>query len=366
MTPVADDWLAALQALRARGRALRAGDARRGRRLGAARARHQDGRHAARPIAGSIGGGHLEHKATEHARQMLVAGAERRGWRRSISARISASAAAARSACCSSRSRPADFAIAHLRRRPCRQGAGRRARRPAERRILWIDARAEQFPAEIPAGVERIVTDAAEDEVKDLPPGCFALIMTHSHDLDLALVRAAAEARRLPLCRPDRLGDQVEALRGAAAAQGIFARAGRLDPLPDRHRRHRRQASARDRHRRRGGAAAAARQDSPATRQPARRRRNRPDRRDVHCPSFLPARALPAPGWRPRSPGRWRAGPSWSTCPTRARRILRRRRAAAGSASCVAFAAGLVGAAEQSDALPDRAGPDRASRPARS
>ena len=59
-------------------------------------------------------------------------------------------------------------------------------------RILWIDARAEQFPAEIPAGVERIVTDAAEDEVKDLPPGSFALVMTHSHDLDLALVRAAA------------------------------------------------------------------------------------------------------------------------------------------------------------------------------
>ncbi|HEX2115326.1 MAG TPA: xanthine dehydrogenase accessory protein XdhC, partial [Alphaproteobacteria bacterium] len=54
-------------------------------------------------------------------------------------------------------------------------------------RILWIDARAEQFPTDIPAGVEKIVAAIPEDEVKDLPAGCYALVMTHSHDLDLML-----------------------------------------------------------------------------------------------------------------------------------------------------------------------------------
>lgn len=185
MTPVADDWLSALQALRARGEpcvlvtlAAVAGSTPRehGTKMVVTR----------EAITGSIGGGHLEHRATEHARQMLVAGA---GAPRLETFNLGPHLGQ----CCGGKVSvlfepfaPADFAIAIF-------GAGHVGKAlvgvlaglPA--RILWIDARAEQFPAEIPPGVERIVTDAAEDEVKDLPPGSFTLIMTHSHDLDLML-----------------------------------------------------------------------------------------------------------------------------------------------------------------------------------
>ena len=64
-------------------------------------------------------------------------------------------------------------------------GDSRLAGLPA--RLPWIDSRAEQFPQEAPNGIERILADAPEDEVKDLPPGASVLVMTHSHDLDLTL-----------------------------------------------------------------------------------------------------------------------------------------------------------------------------------
>jgi xanthine dehydrogenase accessory factor len=33
-----------------------------------------------------------------------------------------------------------------------------------------------------------VLADHPEDETKDVPPGAYALVMTHSHDLDLAIV----------------------------------------------------------------------------------------------------------------------------------------------------------------------------------
>jgi xanthine dehydrogenase accessory factor len=58
-------------------------------------------------------------------------------------------------------------------------------------RVSWIDARAGEFPAEVPAGVERIVAEAPADEVADLPAGCDVVVMTHSHELDQEIVEAA-------------------------------------------------------------------------------------------------------------------------------------------------------------------------------
>jgi xanthine dehydrogenase accessory factor len=51
-------------------------------------------------------------------------------------------------------------------------------------RIKWIDSRAEQFPETVPDSVEVCLTDEPADEVADLPPGAFALVMTHSHASD--------------------------------------------------------------------------------------------------------------------------------------------------------------------------------------
>lgn len=57
-------------------------------------------------------------------------------------------------------------------------------------RVRWIDSREQEFPAQIPAGVTRVVSEEPVDEVADLPPGCYCIVMTHNHQLDLELTAA--------------------------------------------------------------------------------------------------------------------------------------------------------------------------------
>ena len=136
--------------------------------------------------SGSIGGGHLELKATELARAMLRDG--------SAEARLETfSLGPALGQCCGGKVTlllepfvPSDFMIALF-------GAGHVGKAlvgvlaGAPARILWIDSRPEQFPADIPPNATKILCDHPEDEVKDVPPGAYALVMTHSHDLDLQI-----------------------------------------------------------------------------------------------------------------------------------------------------------------------------------
>lgn len=60
-------------------------------------------------------------------------------------------------------------------------------------KIRWIDERANEFPATLPANAEKVATSAPVAEMRNLPPDAFILIMTHSHDLDYDLVRAALQ-----------------------------------------------------------------------------------------------------------------------------------------------------------------------------
>jgi xanthine dehydrogenase accessory factor len=57
--------------------------------------------------------------------------------------------------------------------------------------VRWIDARESDFPAHVPANVEIVTTDVPDAELREAPPGCAVLVMTHSHPLDFALVEAA-------------------------------------------------------------------------------------------------------------------------------------------------------------------------------
>ena len=57
--------------------------------------------------------------------------------------------------------------------------------------VRWIDEREDDFPRNVPANVEVVVTDAAVDEVADAPPGALLVITTHTHALDFELVSAA-------------------------------------------------------------------------------------------------------------------------------------------------------------------------------
>ncbi len=53
--------------------------------------------------------------------------------------------------------------------------------------IRWVDSRADQFPAEIPANTRRIIQDHPEDEVANAAARTCFVVMTHSHQLDQVL-----------------------------------------------------------------------------------------------------------------------------------------------------------------------------------
>lgn len=179
------DWLAALTALKARGEAcvlVTLADIK-------GSAPRESGTKlvvTASAQSGSIGGGHLEHKATDIARHLLRDG--------TTEPRLETlPLGAALGQCCGGKVTllfepfvPVDFTIALF-------GAGHVGKAlvdvlaTAPVRVLWIDARPEQFPADIPPNVAKVLTDRPEDEVKDVPAGAYVLVMTHSHDLDLAL-----------------------------------------------------------------------------------------------------------------------------------------------------------------------------------
>ena len=58
-------------------------------------------------------------------------------------------------------------------------------------RVQWIDERESQFPAgRLPTHIERVCVEPVQAEVAVAPPGAHYLVLTHSHELDLALALA--------------------------------------------------------------------------------------------------------------------------------------------------------------------------------
>nr|WP_024307770.1 xanthine dehydrogenase accessory protein XdhC [Pseudomonas sp. P818] len=137
----------------------------------------------------TIGGGHLEYKAMEMAREMLAS--------RSQDTRLERfSLGASLGQCCGGatvllfepmgqpQAQIAVFGAGHVGRAlvpllaslPCK--------------VRWIDSRENEFPEHFPAGVEKIVGDEVVDEVENMPPGSYYIVMTHNHQLDLELTAA--------------------------------------------------------------------------------------------------------------------------------------------------------------------------------
>lgn len=54
-------------------------------------------------------------------------------------------------------------------------------------RVTWVDERDDMFPQNVPANVTVEATDTPEASVEAAPPGTTFLVMTHSHTLDLRL-----------------------------------------------------------------------------------------------------------------------------------------------------------------------------------
>ncbi|HEX8594244.1 MAG TPA: xanthine dehydrogenase accessory protein XdhC [Pseudomonas sp.] len=137
-------------------------------------------------IFDTIGGGHLEYKAMEIAREMLASGSQQTRLERF-------SLGASLGQCCGGvnvllfepmgqpQAQIAVFGAGHVGRAlvpllaslPCR--------------VRWIDAREEEFPEQIPAGVRKIVAEDPLDEIDELPKGSYCIVMTHNHQLDLEL-----------------------------------------------------------------------------------------------------------------------------------------------------------------------------------
>jgi xanthine dehydrogenase accessory factor len=141
----------------------------------------------------TIGGGHLEYKAMEIARQMLAsASRETRIERFTLGASLGQ--------CCGGvtvllfepmgepQAHIAVFGAGHVGRALVPLLAGLPCR------VRWIDAREQEFPRQIPDGVRQIIAEDPLEQVDDLPKGCYCIVMTHNHQLDLEL--AAAILRR--------------------------------------------------------------------------------------------------------------------------------------------------------------------------
>jgi len=152
---------------------------------------------AADEVLGTIGGGHLELKAIAQARALIV-----RGGGAVIDETVPLGPALGQ--CCGGtvglRTRmladddPAAWPAPAPRFVLQLYGAGHVGRaivrllEGLDCRVQWIDEREEEFPREPSAPhVERLCVEPVQAEVRAAPPGAFYLVLTHSHDLDLAI-----------------------------------------------------------------------------------------------------------------------------------------------------------------------------------
>ena len=155
---------------------------------------------AADEVLGTIGGGHLELKAIEQARALVA-----RGGGPALELHLPLGPALGQ--CCGG---AVELHIAMLaEHEPARwqvppplftlqlYGAGHVGRaivhllESIDCQVQWIDEREEQFPpgpaAEQAPHVERICVEPVQAEVAAAPAGAFYLVLTHSHELDLAI-----------------------------------------------------------------------------------------------------------------------------------------------------------------------------------
>jgi xanthine dehydrogenase accessory factor len=154
---------------------------------------------AADEVLGSIGGGHLELQAIADARALLARGGA------PFEQHIVLGPALGQ--CCGGAldlrfapldaDDPADWPPPAPRFTLQLYGAGHVGRAIVgllsgiDCRVQWIDERESEFPAtELPSHIERVCVEPVAAEVGLASPGAFYLVLTHSHDLDLALTQA--------------------------------------------------------------------------------------------------------------------------------------------------------------------------------
>jgi len=154
---------------------------------------------AADAVLGTIGGGHLELQAIADARALIANGGD--------AALQSIALGPALGQCCGgaltlgfvplAQAAPAGWADPPPRFTLQLYGAGHVGRAIVHLlagihcRVQWIDERESEFPAEPqPPHIQRVCAEPVPAEVAAAPPRAHYLVLTHSHDLDLAITRA--------------------------------------------------------------------------------------------------------------------------------------------------------------------------------
>lgn len=140
-------------------------------------------------IIATIGGGHLEHVASQMAREMLISGESALKVERfNLGARLGQ--------CCGGMATLSFEPIGTAQKHLVLFGAGHVAKAllhivsTLPFRVTWIDEREAQFPEVLPDGVKKLVSDDPVGEVKHMPPNSYYLVMTHNHQLDFDLSKA--------------------------------------------------------------------------------------------------------------------------------------------------------------------------------
>jgi xanthine dehydrogenase accessory factor len=155
---------------------------------------------SATAVAGTVGGGHLEWQAIAMAREGLAGQRSMPlDWPVALGPRLGQCCGGALTLhfrpldAASLADWPADAPRFHLQL----YGAGHVGRAIASLlaqipcTVQWIDERESEFPpGGCPAHIEPLCVEPVQAEVALAPPGSFFLVLTHSHDLDLALAEA--------------------------------------------------------------------------------------------------------------------------------------------------------------------------------
>ncbi|MFQ5784142.1 MAG: xanthine dehydrogenase accessory protein XdhC [Alphaproteobacteria bacterium] len=141
---------------------------------------------------GTIGGGHLEFKATALARELIENGGAAPLIRRFALGPSLGQCCGGGATLLFEPIRPPGFALylfgaGHVGRALVRVFAD------APCCITWIDSREDSFPAELPDNVVAEFSEAPECDVADAPAGSDFLVMTHSHAVDLRICQAVLE-----------------------------------------------------------------------------------------------------------------------------------------------------------------------------
>ena len=89
--------------------------------------------------------------------------------------------------------------------------------------VTWIDERSGAFPPVLPQAIRTIESPDAAAELAAAPSGAAVVVMTHSHPLDLAIVHAALAARRF----------SYVGLIGSSSKRARFVQRLRSAGLPD-------------------------------------------------------------------------------------------------------------------------------------